>query len=186
MGDDARDTFLTGFRRAGEWMLLAVVVAAALAVVVLPRLGGGTSYAVLTGSMRPAMPPGTLVVVKPVDPADIDLGSVITFQPREDDPSVVTHRVVGQGFDATGQPTYTTRGDANPANDPGAVRARQIVGERWYSVPYLGYVTTLLSGRQRELAILLGAGLLALYALAMFAGGLVDRARRSPDEGAHD
>jgi signal peptidase I len=183
-GDGSRDSFLDGFRRAGEWMLLAVVLGAAMAAVVVPRLGGATSYAVLTGSMRPAMPPGTLVVVRPVDPADIDVGSVITFQPREDDPTVVTHRVIGQGFDASGDLAFQTRGDANDAPDAGMVRPYQIVGERWYFVPYLGYVTDSLTGHQRQLGIYLAVGALLLYALVMFAGATRDRMRR-PAEQAH-
>jgi signal peptidase I len=182
MAERSRDSYLDGFRRAGEWMLLAVVLAAVLAAVVLPRLGGATSYAVLTGSMRPVMPPGTLVVVRPVDPGDIDVGSVITFQPRANDPAVVTHRVVGIGFDATGHPAFRTRGDANEAPDGGMVRMHQVLGERWYFVPYLGYVTDALTGRQRELAIQLAVGALLLYALAMFGGAARDRVRRPPGQ----
>lgn len=171
------DTVLAGIRRAGEWMLVATAVAAALLAVVVPRLAGATPYAVLTGSMRPAMPPGTLVVVRPVDPADITTGQVITFMPKENDPSVVTHRVVGLGFDGTG-PTFTTKGDANEAPDPAPVRAVQVVGERWYFVPYLGYLTDLFTGRQRTVGILVVTGGLLLYALLMYAGALRERVRR--------
>lgn len=176
------DTVLAGIRRAGEWMLVATAVAAALLAVVLPRLGGATPYAVLTGSMRPAMPPGTLVVVRPVDPSDITTGQVITFMPKENDPSVVTHRVVGLGFDGTGT-TFTTKGDANDAPDPTPVRAVQVVGERWYFVPYLGYLTDLFTGQQRTVGILVVTGGLLLYALLMYAGAVRDRLRR-PREAA--
>lgn len=180
MGERSRDSFLDGFRRAGEWMLLAVMLAAVLTAVALPRLGHATPYAVLTGSMRPVMPPGTLVVVRPVGPADIDIGSVITFLPRENDPTVVTHRVVAVGFDVTGQPAFRTKGDANDAPDGAMVRTYQIVGERWYFVPYLGYLTSLLTGRQRELVVELAVAALLIYALAMFAGATRDRFRRPP------
>ena len=37
--------------------------------IVIPRLTGSTPYTVLTGSMVPTYPPGTLIVVKPEDPA---------------------------------------------------------------------------------------------------------------------
>lgn len=172
------DTLLAGAKRAGEWLLLALAVGTALAAVVVPRLAGATPYAVLTGSMAPTMPPGTLVVVKPVAPADIQAGDVITFWPREHDPTVVTHRVISVGFDSSGRPSFVTRGDANDANDPTPVRAPQVVGERWYSVPYLGYLTDLLTGRQQAFGILLVAGALLVYAIAMFAGALRDRVRR--------
>jgi signal peptidase len=128
--------------------------------------------------MRPDLPPGTLVVVRPVDPADLDVGAVVTFLPRPDDPDVVTHRIVGQGFDAAGRPVYRTQGDANDAPDPGFVRAEQIVGQRWYSVPYLGHVTDLLGPRERTAGVYILVGALLAYAGLMFLGALRDRVRR--------
>jgi len=177
-----RDSYLRGVQLALEAVLLVVVVGAALAAVVVPRLGGATPYAVLTGSMRPAMPPGTLVVVRDVAPASIRAGDVITFMPYPDDPSVVTHRVVAVGFDATGELAFRTRGDANPVPDTWAVHARQLVGKRWYFVPYLGYLTAALTGAQRTVLVLVLAGALFLYALVMFAGALRDRLRRPMTE----
>jgi signal peptidase len=60
---------MRGLRRAGQvtCLLVILLVTAAIGIAVLvPRLGGATPYVVLTGSMEPRMPPGTLVVVKPV------------------------------------------------------------------------------------------------------------------------
>lgn len=174
------NTLLSGVLRAGEWMLLTVAAGALLAGVVVPRLGGGTPYAVLTGSMSPSMPPGTLVIIRDVDPAALRTGDVITFMPRENDTSVITHRVVGVGFDATGEPTFRTKGDANDAPDVQLVHGYQVVGKRWYSVPYLGYVVVAVTAQQRALAIFLAAGALILYMLVMFAGAFRDRVRRPP------
>lgn len=176
--DQKQDTWLGGALRAGEWMLLAVAVGAALLAVLVPRVTGAATYAVLTGSMTPTMRPGTLVVVRPIDPADIATGDVITFMPKVNDPEVVTHRVVGLGFDAGGETVFRTRGDANPVPDVRMVRGEQVVGKEWYSIPYLGYLTNLLSGRQRTLGVSLVAGTLLLYASAMFAGAVRDRLRR--------
>jgi len=175
---------LAGVLRAGEWLVLTVVVGAVLAAVVVPRLAGATPFAVLSGSMQPGMPPGTLVIVRDVDPASIGVGDVITFMPRENDPSVVTHRVVGVGVDMSGAPTFTTKGDANPVADVTPVRAVQLVGERWYSVPYLGWLVEVLTARQRALGIYVVAGALILYALVMFAGAFRDRVRRPEVEHA--
>ena len=85
------------WRVLGWVVTLAAVAAIALAVVV-PRLGGATPYTVLTGSMRPGMPPGTLVVVRPIEPDQIATGMVVTYQLRSGDPTVVTHRVLSQGL----------------------------------------------------------------------------------------
>lgn len=177
------DKHLDGVRRTAERLVLAVAVAAALAAVGVPRLAGATPYAVLTGSMSPAMPPGTLVVVRDVDPAQIGVGDVITFMPYPHDLSVVTHRVIGVGFDGDGRTVFQTRGDANPAADPWLVGPQQLVGRRWYFVPYLGYVTHLLDDAQRQAGTIAVAGGLLLYALLMFSGALRDRMRR-PRSGA--
>src|SRR5690242_10101813 len=128
------ETVLDGVKRALEWTLIAVVVGVALVAVVIPRVTGATPYAIRTGSMRPDMPPGTLVVVRPVQPADLDVGSVVTFQPRRGDPTVVTHRIVGQGIDAAGRPVFQTKGDANDVPDPWTIHSGQVLGERWYSM----------------------------------------------------
>ncbi len=88
-------------------LCLAAVIAVA---VVVPRLAGARPYVVLTGSMRPGMPPGTLVVVRPVDPRSIGVGDVITYQVASGEPDVVTHRVVAQGLDRRGRPAVPHAG----------------------------------------------------------------------------
>ncbi len=50
-------------------------------------------------------------------------------------------------------------------------------GKLWYAAPYLGRVNTLLSGDQRQLAVYGFAGVLVLYAGAMFAGAVRERRR---------
>jgi signal peptidase len=163
------------------WGVTAGAVAAILLAVVVPRLAGATPYTVLTGSMRPELPPGTLVVARPVPEEDIGVGSVITYQLKSGDTTVVTHRVVQQAFDIDGDPIFRTQGDANDVPDADWVRPVQIKGEEWYSVPYLGYVSNILTGRERQMGIYLSAAGLLGYALLMFAGSARD-ARRSRSE----
>lgn len=159
------------------WVVIGTVAVVVAIAVVVPRLGGGTPYVILTGSMRPSLGPGTLVVTRPVVPGGIGLGSVITYQRSSGEADVVTHRVVAQGVSSTGEPVVRTRGDANSVVDPGWIRPVQVRGERWYDVPYLGYVTTLLSPAARQgLQALLIAGLLA-YAAFMLTAGFRGRVR---------
>lgn len=163
--------------RVLAWLVILGAAVALTAAVLVPRLAGATPYTVLTGSMRPHYPPGTLVVVKPVDPDDLRSGDVITYQLESGEPTVVTHRVTAVSTDLRGRVTFTTQGDANDAPDD-PVRPVQVRGRLWYAVPYLGYADALLTGRQRQLGVLAGAGGLATYALVMFAGAFRDRARR--------
>lgn len=159
------------------WFVITSVVALLAVSVLVPRALGATPYTVLTSSMEPAMPPGTLVVVRPVDPDDISVGSVITYQLESGKPAVVTHRVVSTGLTAGGEQVFTTQGDANESPDVDPVRPVQVRGERVYYVPHVGRVTTWITASQRDLAlVVIVTGLLG-YAALMFAGAARDRRR---------
>lgn len=168
----------TGLRLLGRAAAVVVVVlggAALLAGVIVPRLAGATPYAVLSGSMEPTLPLGALAVVRPVDPASIRTGDVITYQLRSGEPVVATHRVVGLGSTVAGEPIFETRGDASAATDAEPVRAVQVQGRLWYAVPSLGRVGTLLTGAQRDA---LSAGLVVVllgYAAWQVVGAVRER-----------
>jgi signal peptidase len=161
--------------RIAAWLVILGISAILAIAVLIPRIAGATPYVVLTGSMQPRMPPGTLVVVRPVKPADIGIGSVVTYQLKSGKPAVVTHRVVAMGFDGKGRRLFHTQGDANNAPDAKWVRPVQIRGERWYWVRYLGYVTTYITGGQRHIALVATVTFLLGYAAVMFYKAIRDR-----------
>lgn len=165
-------------RRGLTGGLLALTALLALLVVVIPVLTGAHAYTITTGSMRPGLPPGTLVVVRHADPASIKTGDVITFQLRSGDPTVATHRVVGRTFKADGSTAFVTRGDANNTDDADPVLPRQVVGKVWYSIPYLGWVNDLLTGGVRAWLIPVAASLLFGYGAWTLIGTARGRLRR--------
>ena len=158
-----------------SWVVVLAVLLVLSVSVLVPRLGGATPYTILTGSMQPGMPPGTLVVVKPVDPEDITIGTVITYQLESGESTVVTHRVIAQAYDLRGDLTFTTQGDANDVADAEPVRPVQVMGERWYAVPHLGRVVNVVTADQRRAAIVVVVVALLGYAATMFAGSARDR-----------
>lgn len=164
------------------WSFVIVIVAALTATVLVPRVSGATPYTVLTSSMEPGMPAGTLVVVKPVDPDQLGVGTVITYQLESGEESVVTHRVVAVENAINGEQTFVTQGDANDVVDPEPVRPVQIRGQRWYSVPYLGHVNKVLTGSQRQLAVYVVGSLLLAYAAFMFTSSMRDRRRARQED----
>lgn len=166
------------------WLVILGVVVILAAAVVVPRLSGATPYTVLTGSMRPNYPPGTLVVTKPVDADRIRIGDVVTFQLVSGKPAVATHRVAEIVRTLGGETRFVTKGDANGFPDAEQVRGVQVRGKLWYSIPYLGYASSFISGGQRQFAVyIVAAGLLG-YAACMFAVALRDRpAQRVRPEG---
>ncbi len=168
-------------RRVGgavAWLVIGVVGVVLVLAVLLPRAVGGTPYVILTGSMRPSLPPGTLVVTRPVDLVSLRVGAVVTYQLTSGQAAVVTHRIVGQGINALGEQVFRTQGDANRTADPGWIRPVQLRGEQWYAVPYLGHLTNRFGPGTREVVQLVAAGALIAYAAAMFTAGLRDRVRR--------
>lgn len=143
---------------------------------VLPRLAGATPYTVLTSSMAPSLPAGTLVIVRPVGTSRLGIGDVVTYQLRSGEPEVVTHRIVALEVGVGGETLYRTQGDANPAADPEPVHALQIRGRVWYAVPYVGRISL---GLDRQAAArLLALGLLLVAAREFV---LAVRVSRRPD-----
>lgn len=88
---------------------------------------GIRSFTVLTGSMTPRIPVGSIVFTKP---STYDIGDIITF--KRGDKSI-THRIFGI---KNGQ--YQTKGDANSSADPQMVNKSDIIGKDLVIVPYIG------------------------------------------------
>lgn len=142
-------------------MLLAAGLVAAL--VVVPKALGGASLTVLSGSMEPGIMPGDVVVTRGVDDSSMSalkVGDVITFLPYPDDPTLVTHRIVGLAVSAQGT-SYVTQGDNNNAVDPwGPVQANQIRGQLMYRVPKVGWVREWVGDSSRWVIVCLAAALI--------------------------
>jgi signal peptidase I len=157
-------------------VILAVVILLVLALIVVPRASGAVPLTVLSGSMRPTVPEGSVVVVREVAADDLKIGDVITYQIRSGDPTLVTHRIVGITVGRDG-PTFRTRGDANDAVDPAPVVAEQVKGRVWYHVPFVGRFTGRLDGSQRGLAVRFVATALFAWSAWLIAGSIRDRMR---------
>lgn len=106
-------------RWALRFVLLAfavVVVAALVVTTVLPRATHGSALTVLTGSMTPAIPVGSVVVVRPVDPRTLQPGDIATYQVEEGEETFITHRVLKVHNEGEGL-SFTFKGDANRGAD---------------------------------------------------------------------
>lgn len=127
-------------RRIGRMTGRAVIVLGILVVVAVsvgPRAGWFRPLTVLTGSMSPTIPLGSVAVVAPVPVDEVAVGDVLTYAIPVDDHRVVTHRVV----EVLAPGVVRTRGDANEADDPWVAKLRGSTA--WTvraDVPYAGYV----------------------------------------------
>lgn len=164
--------------RLAAWLVILTIGAALAVSVVVPRMTGARPYTILTGSMRPQLPPGTLVVMRPTAASEIGVGDVVTYQLRSGKSAVVTHRVSAIRQSAGGERVFVTRGDANTVDDAAPVRPVQVRGTLWYSVPRLGYVSRLVTEGERRLLFVLVVASLVLYSARMFTGAALDRRHR--------
>jgi len=167
--------------------LLLLVIAVAVLVIVIPMLTGAKQLTVLTNSMVPTYPPGTLVIVQPVDPQDVRINDVITYQLESGKDVFVTHRVISVAQSTTGERTFITKGDNNSSPDPEPVLPAQLTsgGRVWYSLPWIGYLNNAVGGGGKSWLVIAGAVLLFAYAGWQFGSGLFDR-RRKQRKGAGD
>ena len=126
--------------RAMAWSLRVVAVGALLVFVVpaLLQLAGVRTVSLTSGSMAPALPAGSLLLVAAApDPGAIPVGEVVVVAAA--DGSRVTHRVAGVVRDSRGAVTaYRTRGDAAMALDPEPVPPTAIEGRVVAGVPVIG------------------------------------------------
>lgn len=129
-------------RRVLRRLFDVVLVASVLVLVALgvgPRLGRYRTLNVLSPSMRPGMPAGSLVIVTPESPASVRPGQVITYTVPEETPEVVTHRVI-ERYGPPDAPVVRTRGDANAAPDPWLTHLHGTVWRVRFVIPHAGLV----------------------------------------------
>lgn len=113
---------------------LAITVLSALALVILGRIEG---YVVLSGSMEPSIPTGSICCVDTGVPAeDIRQGDVIAY--RLSNEVRVLHRVIEVDEN---EKQFITKGDANECEDFSPVSFGQYIGKERGVLPFLGYVT---------------------------------------------
>ncbi|WP_260852595.1 signal peptidase I [Curtobacterium pusillum] len=157
--------------------LLLLVAGLAVVLIVVPKATGSTPLTVLTQSMDPTLPPGTLLVVRPTPVDDIRIGDVVTYQITSGQPAVISHRVVSVASSSDGSRTFRLKGDNNALADPAPVTAAQVRGVVWYSLPDIGLVNQLVNGSRTWLIPAI-AGVLLAYGAVMVTIGIVSAARR--------
>ncbi|HWU57407.1 MAG TPA: signal peptidase I [Microbacteriaceae bacterium] len=158
--------------------VFAVVIALAAMLIVVPWITGATPMTILTSSMEPHLPPGTLIVVKPEPINDIRIGDVMTYQIESGKPAVVSHRVTSESTSTDGSRTFITKGDNNAVADANPVVAGQVKGVVWYSIPFVGYVNTAINGPDRAWIVPIMSVALFGYAGIMVVAGLVDARKK--------
>lgn len=105
-----------------------------MAWAVMPLALGWQGRVVLSGSMRPAIVPGDVILTVPTDPATLHPGEAVAFRDPARLGRVDVHRIVRRNPDGS----FITRGDANAQPDSTPVPASDIVGLPRLRVPWVG------------------------------------------------
>lgn len=125
-----------------------------------------TPLVVVSGSMEPVIPTGSLVISKKV-PADTALEGDIASLPREDG-VLVTHRVIENvPFKSDpGLREIRMKGDANADADQNPYIVSEAL-EPLVTIPYAGYVTSFMNNNRLLIiaAACFGAALFSIYLL---------------------
>jgi len=163
-GKKKRKGKLTPFGRfldiLGTLIMLAALVASL--AFTIPRFLDVQTYVVVTGSMEPAIPVGSLVYAKPVEPETLQPGDVIVFYSTEassmqggaasNGAIPITHRVVENHTESS---EIITKGDANTDNDRSPVAYINVAGKVAAHVPWLGHLAAPFASRMGKIGVVM-------------------------------
>ena len=167
--------------------VLLILLVLACVPLTVPRVFGYEIYTVISGSMEPAIPTGSLVYIADTDPEEIVEGDVIAFyggasgnraEDRVDSAgsgagaadsgaSIITHRVVSNSV-IMGE--FITKGDANEKEDINPVSYDNYIGKVQLSVPMAGYAAELFTSTQGKIAAVCVIAVAALLQVPAWRG----------------
>lgn len=129
-------------------LLLLIIVVIMCIPLAVPRLFGFQTYAIVSGSMEPEIPVGSIVYAKAAEPEAVTPGDVIVFYGGHDSAAVVTHRVVENRKD---EKEFVTKGDANADNDVTSIAYNYLIGKVVFHLPVIGKYLPVLTGIQGKI-----------------------------------
>ena len=118
----------------------------------VPQLVGYPCYHVISPSMEPEIPTGSMVYAKRSSPFEV--GDIIVF---EDNGSIVTHRVV-----SIEENEIHTKGDQNQTEDLRPIAKENVIGKVVLVVPDLGEIASWISSTPGKI-VLFGIGLFGVF-----------------------
>ena len=113
-----------------------------------PLILGIRSFVILTGSMQPTLPVGSVIFTQNFP--TYQTGDIVAFKSGD---VTVTHRIID--FETKDNNIlYKTQGDANNTPDSQLIPQEKILGKVYYHLPYLGKLTMFLKTMPGFLALI--------------------------------
>ena len=141
--------------------LATLLVLVAIVFIALPLLGGLEYRTIISGSMEPEIPVGSLVIIEKVKDEDIKIGDVVTFYLSGE--TTVTHKVVG--YDLS-QDALITHGVANDEGTNEYTPFDNVLGRVVFTVPWIGRLFLFVSTTRGK--IIAATIIVVLYILSVF------------------
>ena len=132
-------------------------------------------FTIISGSMEPAIPAGSIVFAREVAAEEIKTGDIITYFAVNGGTEVVTHRVK----DITGDSRFITRGDANNTDDS-PISYEQVIGRVMFKIPGVVFFRNVMQSANLLGAVMLCGGLI-LFFLGVFSNLIK---KNKPEESA--
>ncbi len=132
---------------------------------------------VISGSMEPGLPVGSMVFTRQADASTVKVGEIVTVPRNDGSTGKITHRVIDAST-SDGVTTLRLKGDANDIEDPVPYQVEQ-VGEFLFHVPGLG---TFALALRTPLGILA----LGLYVAGVVLGTIMIRPNKTITAGRHE
>lgn len=133
----------------GTLILLSVI--AFCLPMVLPRVSDYQVYNIVSGSMEPEIPMGSMILVVPETAENVEKNDIIAFQSEG---SVIAHRV-RENHLVEGE--FITKGDANKEEDLRPIPYEELLGRVQLHVPAVGALMELASQRTGKIYLLVYA-----------------------------
>lgn len=118
-------------KRFSLFSLLEILVILLLILYVGANALGYRFYTVMSGSMLPTIPVGSIALVN-TNETNYEIGDIITYNRNGE---VITHRI----HDVQGEDIFT-KGDANQSVDAATILHQNIIGKYLFFIPVLGYL----------------------------------------------
>lgn len=190
-GITPRQRLITLIARICSYLLLALALSFTMLTIVIPKFGGAVPVTILSDSMAPAMPVGSLAIIKPISPLDaqeiqtrspekiravsdysrLGIGDIVAYQPDPRDATLVIHRITEVSTQFDGHLLFTTKGDNNRVADHKQVADFQIRGVVWYHLPPpIGTMNTHINHDpvNHFIAVVVVVAALYLWSIALF------------------
>ena len=146
-------------------LVVTILIGVLFAEMLIPGLFGVDQYVVLSGSMEPAIPTGSVVFVNSHD-KDVKVDDVFTYSVEKKDGELnVTHRAV-----EVTDSYIVPKGDANDESD-GQIEPSRVKGIVVFHIPYLGFIVSHITSK---LKIVLIGWVIMLNALSVLFSYLFD------------